>query len=209
MPVFIQWKWQDNTQTFLMIMHFDVDQTANNLRQKEIVFQSSGISFPVQSFLPLDIFEKFREEYPDSDDYAKEGSKRRSVTTWAPTHVEIGLVSELLGYANIINGLKVWKRQALRNKLDIGGKLPEVAQELIDRFKAGKICREEVCEELDNSSESKETIEQLCNFAVHCGKKPFLFGHDFDYKKNRLEIVFCFELSQEYIDYLKELLKTS
>jgi hypothetical protein len=37
--------------------------------------------------------------------------------SWAPTHVEQGLVSELLSLANALNGLKLERRIALKDKL--------------------------------------------------------------------------------------------
>ena len=43
----------------------------------------------------------------------------RADMTWAPSHVELGLLSELLGYANIIDGLSGDVKTELRKKLEI------------------------------------------------------------------------------------------
>lgn len=38
---------------------------------------------------------------------------------WAPSHVEVGLLSEVLRYANIIDGIDESKKRALRPHLEI------------------------------------------------------------------------------------------
>jgi hypothetical protein len=39
--------------------------------------------------------------------------------TWAPSHIELGMLSELLMYANIIGGLSETARKELRKKLEV------------------------------------------------------------------------------------------
>jgi hypothetical protein len=39
--------------------------------------------------------------------------------TWAPSHIELGMLSELLMYANIIGGLSETARKQLRKKLEV------------------------------------------------------------------------------------------
>jgi len=43
----------------------------------------------------------------------------KAYVTWAPTHIELGLLSELLGYANIINGFSETAKRELRKKLEV------------------------------------------------------------------------------------------
>ena len=66
--------------------------------------------------------------------------KKRTVTTWAPTHIEIGLMAELLTYANIINGLKLNQRIELKPKLDM---LCEVIPKL-SPLNSGEIISKEI-----------------------------------------------------------------
>jgi hypothetical protein len=49
--------------------------------------------------------------------------------------------------------------------------------------------------------------EGLNAFLKFCGEKKYMLGAERDYKNDELDSIFCFELSQEYIDYLKEILK--
>jgi hypothetical protein len=49
--------------------------------------------------------------------------------------------------------------------------------------------------------------EPIDRFVRSCGNKAYLFGAETNYKRGEIESLFGFELSQEYIDYLKELLK--
>ena len=43
---------------------------------------------------------------------------REAWMTWAPSHPELGLLMELLSYANIINGLKETEKRKLRVGLE-------------------------------------------------------------------------------------------
>jgi hypothetical protein len=114
MPVFFQWEWQENTQTFLLIFHFDADGSKPNLRKQEMTFSDFKGMHTAFIYLPLDFqaSEEFKASTMDS--------KRRSVITWAPSHVEVASMMELLSYANIINGFKKDVRSELRSKLEIG-----------------------------------------------------------------------------------------
>ncbi len=135
----------------------------------------------VQFYTPsenLDFYRSVSEVWKDS--------KVRTITTWAPSHVEIGLLSELLAYANIINGFKVWEREKLIPHLDIS---------------------KTVFEEYLKTTTIAEDEDPLDNFMKYCSEKTFLLGREFNYKLQRNESLFCFELSQDYIGYLKEVLK--
>lgn len=83
MPIYVKWKWQEQTKSFLVIFRFIDDFSKPNLRIKQ---------------------------YPKS---------HRADVTWAPSHIELGLLSELLRYANIIGGLSETTRRELRKKLEV------------------------------------------------------------------------------------------
>jgi len=100
MLVFVQWKWNEKTKSFLVIFHFLDDYTRPNLRLKRVkinIVDGAKVIFPV-----------FVE---------KVGGTESSIMTWAPSHIELGLLSELLSYANIINGLKEKEKRELKRKL--------------------------------------------------------------------------------------------
>jgi hypothetical protein len=125
--------------------------------------------------------------------------KRRQITTWAPNHVEIGLMAELLCYANIMNGLKPYERNELRPKLDIMCNLLEYAK----LFRLGKIRIED--ESLkENAAVTSANIKFLKKVT---NNKTYLYGCDYNYRKKECENVFCSVLSPEYVNYLKKILK--
>jgi hypothetical protein len=114
------------------------------------------------------------------------------------------LLAELLCYANIINGLKLWQREALKTKLDVVAGFIGNVTFLAKRIK--EIGKEKALEELDGRLEKGE--DELNIFLKFCGEKPYLMGAEGDFENvDYLESIFCFELSQNYIDYLKEVLK--
>ena len=78
MPIYVQWKWQKRTKSFLVIFHFIDDFSKPNLRMSK--------------------------EYDN-------------LMTWAPSHVELGLLGEILRYANIIDGLRETEKKELKYKL--------------------------------------------------------------------------------------------
>ena len=89
MPIFARWKWQEKTKSYLLIFRFIDDFSKPNLRIKT---------------------------HPKSH---KADLIRVADVTWAPTHIELGLLSELLGYANIINGFSETTKRELRKKLEV------------------------------------------------------------------------------------------
>lgn len=46
-------------------------------------------------------------------------SPPQPIMTWAPTHVEIALLGDVLRYANIIDGLSLLEKKKIRKKLEI------------------------------------------------------------------------------------------
>lgn len=109
MPIFVQWKWQDKTKTFLVIFHFFDDFSKPNLRCKQNKIKKEDATLWVL---------RDRGVLTDSDEKADD-TPWTSVMTWAPSHVEVGLLGELLRYANIIDGLDILEKQLLRAKLEI------------------------------------------------------------------------------------------
>lgn len=184
MPIYVQWKWQENTSTFLLILHFDAVGPEKNLRNRDMGFLRVIKDTQGQLYIPAEFVETVRSRAEISSPAYPRDWRKRTVTTWAPSHVEIGLLSELLAYANIINGLKVWERQMLLPALNI------------------------VHDIYSNESEKiPPCMTPRWKFLKYCGEKAYLLGRDLNYKTHSEETVFCFELSQDYIDYLKEVLK--
>lgn len=122
MPIFVEWQWKENTKTFLVVFHFWDDGVKPNLRMriKEEDFEfvapldndlegefSAVVSAPHHGVLP----------YPRTNAYL----------SWAPSHPEFCFLTEVLTYANLINGQKPNRRRNLRAKLE--GKASKVEDE--------------------------------------------------------------------------------
>jgi len=108
MPILVQWKWIERTKTFLVIFHFFDNYSNPNLR----IRKKSG---------------HWEILYP----------QKKAWMSWAPSHVELGLLGELLRYANIVDGLKEFEKRKLRNVLegesfedidDIASKVPSTTR---------------------------------------------------------------------------------
>jgi hypothetical protein len=95
MPVFVEWEWKEQTKSFLVIFHFYDDFSRPNLRIKKY---KNGRLFVVTPERPL-------------------LTPEESWMSWAPSHPELALLSQLLSYANIVNGFKESNRRELRHKL--------------------------------------------------------------------------------------------
>lgn len=83
MPVFVEWKWKERTKTFLVIFHFYDDFSKTNLRIKKCEKGRLLMLTPSEIFSPS-----------------------KAWMTWSPSHPDMALLTQLLTYANIINGLK-------------------------------------------------------------------------------------------------------
>lgn len=99
MPVFVQWKWKEETKTFLVIFYFYDDFSKPNLRVRKYEKGHLLMLTPSEIFTPS-----------------------KAWMTWAPSHPEMALLTQLLTYANIINGLKEDKKDEKICKEYIGGK---------------------------------------------------------------------------------------
>lgn len=107
MPVLVQWKWIKRTKSFLVIFHFDNDYSKPNLRTRKMRFEGKR---PIYLYVPQDLVPEEDVSHP---------AKIRTVMTWAPSHLELALLTELLCYANVINGLSETEKKELRYKLEI------------------------------------------------------------------------------------------
>jgi hypothetical protein len=96
MPIFVQWKWKERTNTFLLIFHFFDDFSKSNLRIKKCEKGRLLMLTPSEIVSPL-----------------------KAWMTWSPSHLEMALLTQLLTYANIINGLKGDEKDQL--KVDLEG----------------------------------------------------------------------------------------
>jgi len=161
MPILVQWKWKEKTKSFLVIFHFYDDYSKPNIRFKK---------------------KKFKDEKSEFE---------RPMITWAPSHPELGLLSELLSYANIVNGLKETEKRELRKDL-------QIALEEENELRLYYAPIKDLIQLTD-----KVLLFEAPEFA------SFLSPHIVDYEREKIEkeFFFCVELCPEYIDYLKNVLK--
>ena len=114
MPVFIEWKWIKKTETFLAVFHFWDDGTKQNLRIRaeewgfETCVYIGEKDAPQEGFVPISTLPGYLREFPKFNAYL----------SWAPSHSEFCLLTELLTYANLLNGLKPAIRRGIRPKLE-------------------------------------------------------------------------------------------
>jgi len=111
------------------------------------------------------------------------GHKETSILTWAPSHTEIALLGDLLHYANIIGGLSEGIRRDLRYDLEIT---------VVDK-------------DLDKNEWAMDE-KRIADLDRRFRNPSVFFGYDLD-KEGSKNAFFCLELSPEYIDYLREILK--
>lgn len=95
MPVFVQWKWLEKTKSLLTIFHFHDDYSKPNLRLMKLD------DFKTHCYSP-------KEELILKKDWI----------SWAPSHLDMALLMQLLCYANIINGLKPSEKKKLWFELE-------------------------------------------------------------------------------------------
>ena len=152
MPILVQWKWKERTKSFLVIFHFDDDYSKTNLRMNYVY----SVTFPVQI----------------------DKSRRKAIMTWAPSHIELGMLGEILRYANIINGLNRTEKRELKDKLQ-----------------GTKAKWEEKGEKDSLLKDIKEIYEKAG--IEFLSAKPNLDTKEWE---------FIIELCPNYIDYLKKIL---
>jgi hypothetical protein len=160
MPVFVEWKWQERFKSFLVIFHFYDDFSRPNLRVK-----------------------KYEKGHLFMARHSKVLSARKAWMTWAPSHPELALLTELLSYANRINGLKEFEKGELRTKLE-GVRKGEYDPET-EEYDADLVI-----------ADASEILKEIGE-----GKLRFIY---IERDEPELDLRLCVELCQEYIDYLKE-----
>jgi hypothetical protein len=107
-------------------------------------------------------------------------SKVITAMTWAASHSELGLLTELLCYANKVNGFKEHVKRDLKEQL--------VVFYPLDR------------PDVDRYLERKGRFQEALKDKIH--SSGWLETNSEDN-----ELTMCVELCQEYIDYLREILK--
>lgn len=101
MAIFVRWEWKERTKTFLVIFYFVDDRTKQNLRFR------------------LKVVDDWKECIGLEDPENNPDCSPQMIMTWAPTHLEIALLGDVLRYANIIDGLDISEKKQLRMKLEI------------------------------------------------------------------------------------------
>lgn len=151
MPIFVKWEWVEKTKTFLVIFTFQDDFSKTNLRFKNVTLN-----------------------------YAPSVSTKNVPTmTWAPTHVEISLLAQLLQYANIIDGFSQGVRVVLKRKLSMWV--------------------------LENDSYNLYE-DDLKELLMKLEEKSFLHGFNIN-KDGKKEMYFCAELCPDYIEYISKVIR--
>ncbi len=122
MPIFVEWKWVDRTETFLVVFHFWDDHKEENLRTRvlEEGFETlAGVLATGEG-----TFEKGEENTVAVETlpyYKLSYPKTKAYLSWAPSHAQFCLLTEVLTYANLVNGLKLHIRKKL--KISLQGKM--------------------------------------------------------------------------------------
>jgi len=164
MPIFVQWKWQERTNSFLVIFHLYDDYSRTNLRLTKKTLCDGESEF------------------------------ERPTITWAPSHLELGLLNELLSYANIVNGFKEVKKKELRRDLEIA---VDEGKEHVNLYWSP----------IENLLESHN---RLMLFEVPSRGLMIKYPERvkaYVKKKEGKDSFFCAELCPEYIEYLKKILR--
>jgi hypothetical protein len=173
MPILVRWKWQEKTKSYLVIFYFYDDFSKPNLRfgKRQLTYFKDA---------PMQLFDHdiAGEHAGDGLPVAKPIIK--PIMTWAPSHRELALLSDLLHYANMISGFSEEIKRDLRYDLEITVSMGD------DLFGLD----EKRIEDLD---------KRFKNPLVLCGRE--------ENKESVSETFFCIELSPEYLEYLKDIVK--
>jgi hypothetical protein len=178
MPIFVEWKWIERTQTLLVVFHFWDNNQKENLRMriKEYDYeQIADADWEKESSASDDEFTSivtcpeasFGQKYPKTGAYL----------SWAPSHPEFCLLTEVLTYANLINGLRPHLRRKIREKLQ--GRLTKYVSEYDGKTYVSISLHSELIEFLSTDS--------IVSFSHQTGVS--------------------FEVRLEYIEYLRKLMK--
>lgn len=172
MPILVRWKWEEKTKSFLVIFYFYDNFSRPNLRfvEKELIHFRD---LPHASFFNIISNDENKSE-------SISNPVKMQLMTWAPSHRELALLSDLLHYANVISGLPEAIRRDLRYDLEI---FVTSGNDLFN-------CDEKTIENLDQRFRSPS----------------ILVGREKN-KEGIMETILCTELSSEYLDYLRDTIK--
>jgi len=109
MPIFVEWEWKEKTKTFLTIFHSWDDKKKTNLRMRTEKDDFETVVY-------LDDIQ--RGEFVPVETIPFEYQTTRAYLSWAPSHSEFCFLTEVLAYANLINGLKLNDKRKLIPKLE-------------------------------------------------------------------------------------------
>jgi hypothetical protein len=113
MPIFVEWRWIEKTETFLAIFHFWDDGKKGNLRMR---VKEEG--FETLAYADYDSISKNEFTSVMTAPYCGLSYPRtKAYLSWAPSHAKFCLLTEVLTYANLINGFKLQVRKNLKAKL--------------------------------------------------------------------------------------------
>jgi hypothetical protein len=119
--------------------------------------------------------------------------RAKAVLTWAPSHVELGLLSDILRYANIIDGLDEAVKRKLREKL-----------ELLE-MNGSTLCDWETFKELQSALPEDSVVE--ISLIAKKGIHPYIeteLGRLPPIERIETAVILC----PEYIDYLRKVLNS-
>jgi len=108
MPIFVQWKWNEERKSFLIVFHFYDDFSRTNLRIRKY----TPTTIEGYEYSPIII---------SNIDLSKGVSliPEKAWMTWAPNIPEMGYLLEVLKYAFLVNGgLSESEKRTLRTKLE-------------------------------------------------------------------------------------------
>jgi len=124
MPILVQWKYQEKTKTFLVIFYFYDDGSSSNLRFGTIKLERDSQNADMKFGDSITLADKsVFGILEDKKMFVK------PMMNWAPSHVELGYLSEVLRYANIIDGLSEIEKENLRLDLEYSEADPTLGKE--------------------------------------------------------------------------------
>lgn len=178
MPILVEWKWIEKTETYLVVFHFWDDREEENLRMRVLEEGFETLAYVLSKYNIEDKAEILEENFVavmTAPYYNLSYPRTKAYLSWAPSHAQFCLLTEVLTYANLINGLKPHIRKKLKFKLQ--GMLNE------------KMCTERNRDHflIDYDMLSKMGDKAIVSFS----------GQDY----------LSFEVCQEYIEYLRKLIK--
>ena len=206
MTIYSRWEWQEKTTTFLLIFHFDADFSKTNLRIKEECLWN-GKDFYSEYYDPNTIYAfpaRVANSMKNMPVPLKVGDTRkitvRNVATWAPSHVEVAILADLLLYANIINGFKEDRRRRLRTRLEFWVKKEELK----------KACEQGFSETTDsqNTLAQNEEAWEMLRKTLNSNRKILRIVPEVPGEvEDKGIVLWGVELCPEYIDYLKKVIE--